>query len=156
MNTRGKLSALLRSGLALFTIAGCGVPVDGMEDPGDDSLAEMALASGTGLAAQYFTGTAFDRSVLQRTDARVNFDWGTGSPGTGLPVDGFSVRWTGQVEAPATDEVTDEVVTDEVVTDEVEATEVEATDGEADEAEADEAAADDEDAAGDADGGEEE
>lgn len=32
--------------------------------------------------------------VLLRDDASPNFDWGTSSPGAGVPVDNFSVRWT--------------------------------------------------------------
>jgi len=33
-----------------------------------------------------------------RNDEEINFNWGGGSPGSGLPVDGFSVRWTRQVD----------------------------------------------------------
>ena len=51
---------------------------------------------------QYFTNTTLAGTpVLQRTEA-VNFDWGTGSPGAGVTADQFSVRWTGNVQAPAT------------------------------------------------------
>ncbi|WP_190251508.1 PA14 domain-containing protein, partial [Dactylosporangium sucinum] len=32
--------------------------------------------------------------ALVRQDSAVDFDWGTGSPGPGLPADGFSARWT--------------------------------------------------------------
>jgi PKD repeat protein len=32
--------------------------------------------------------------VLVRNDIAISFDWGTGSPGSGLPVDDFSVRWS--------------------------------------------------------------
>jgi len=32
--------------------------------------------------------------ALVRSDIGINFDWGYGSPGPGLPVDGFSVRWS--------------------------------------------------------------
>jgi hypothetical protein len=32
---------------------------------------------------------------LIRTDSQINFNWGAGAAGTGLPVDDFSVRWTG-------------------------------------------------------------
>jgi uncharacterized protein YraI len=32
--------------------------------------------------------------VLVRNDGAIDFDWGVGSPGSGLPVDNFSVRWT--------------------------------------------------------------
>ena len=40
---------------------------------------------------------------LSRTDATVDFDWGTGSPGTGVSADGFSVRWTGTVVPTASE-----------------------------------------------------
>ncbi|HIQ04885.1 MAG TPA: hypothetical protein EYH31_04215, partial [Anaerolineae bacterium] len=32
--------------------------------------------------------------VLVRQDVKVDFDWADGSPGPGVPADGFSVRWT--------------------------------------------------------------
>lgn len=32
-----------------------------------------------------------------RNDAQINFDWGQGSPGSGMPVDNFSVRWERQI-----------------------------------------------------------
>lgn len=32
--------------------------------------------------------------IVLRDDAAVNFDWGTGSPASGIPADNFSVRWT--------------------------------------------------------------
>jgi len=32
--------------------------------------------------------------VLVRNDVTINFDWGDGSPGPGLPADDFSVRWS--------------------------------------------------------------
>ena len=32
--------------------------------------------------------------ALVRNDAAINFTWGAGSPGTGVPADGFSARWT--------------------------------------------------------------
>ncbi len=56
-------------------------------------------ASGTGLKGDYFVGTAFEKLVASRTDAKVDFDWGTSAPQAGVPADGFSVRWTGQVLA---------------------------------------------------------
>jgi parallel beta-helix repeat protein len=54
-------------------------------------------ARGTGLLGQYFTGVNLQSLALQRTDATVDFDWGTSAPASALPVDGFSVRWSGQV-----------------------------------------------------------
>jgi hypothetical protein len=39
--------------------------------------------------------------VLVRNDVAVNFDWGTGSPGAGLPADDFSARWSRGLSFPA-------------------------------------------------------
>ena len=54
-----------------------------------------------GLKGSYFNTIDLTGSpVLVRTDATVNYDWGTGSPAPSVNVDHFSVRWCGQVEAP--------------------------------------------------------
>lgn len=59
-----------------------------------------ALSSGTGLHADYFNNqTLTAPAVLSRTDGTVNFNWANGSPGSGIGVDHFSARWSGQVEA---------------------------------------------------------
>jgi hypothetical protein len=50
---------------------------------------------------QYFTG-----STVVRVDPQVDFDWGGGSPAPGIGNNDFSVRWTGQVEAPASGDYT--------------------------------------------------
>ncbi|MDP2895069.1 MAG: lamin tail domain-containing protein [bacterium] len=49
----------------------------------------------SGLKGEYFTGMNFNTLRLTRVDNVVNFDWGDGSPGGGMPADQFSVRWTG-------------------------------------------------------------
>jgi hypothetical protein len=33
--------------------------------------------------------------VMEQQDARIDYDWGYGAPGPGMPVDNFSARWTG-------------------------------------------------------------
>ena len=71
--------------------------------------------TGTGLTGTYFSGTALAGAGLSRTDAMVDFDWGTGSPMAGLPVDGFSVRWTGQVQAQASETYTFTTLSDDGV-----------------------------------------
>ncbi len=44
---------------------------------------------------QYYPNTSLSGSpVITRRDPSINFNWGTGSPGTGMPADKFSVRWT--------------------------------------------------------------
>ncbi|HXU03933.1 MAG TPA: PA14 domain-containing protein [Polyangia bacterium] len=66
----------------------------------EDDGSGTALSTGTGLQADYFNNqTLTAPAALRRTDATVNFNWGTGSPGAGVGVDHFSARWTGQVEA---------------------------------------------------------
>jgi hypothetical protein len=45
--------------------------------------------------AQYFPNTTLSGpSVLNRMDDAINFDWGHGSPGSGVPADNFSARWS--------------------------------------------------------------
>ena len=62
----------------------------------------LASNTGKGLQGQYFATNDLSGSVvLQRTEA-VNFNWGSGSPGTAVPSDNFSVRWSGLIEAPST------------------------------------------------------
>lgn len=58
--------------------------------------------SGSGLSGSYYATNNLSGSVmLQRTEA-VNFNWGSGSPGAGVPSNNFSARWTGTIEAPST------------------------------------------------------
>lgn len=59
-----------------------------------------ALAAGTGLTGQYYDTATFGTLKTTRTDATVNFDWGTAIPsGTAITNgDTFSVAWSGQVE----------------------------------------------------------
>ena len=51
----------------------------------------------SGLKGEYFSGVNLSSLVLSRLDPGVNFDWVLGSPDPALPVDGFSVRWSGAV-----------------------------------------------------------
>ena len=53
-----------------------------------------------GLKGDYYNGRAFESLVFTRVDPTVNFIWGQESPGPGVALDGFSVRWTGYVQAP--------------------------------------------------------
>lgn len=72
--------------------------------------------SGTGLRAEYFNNISLTGSpALVRTDAQVNTDWGTGGPGSPIGTDNFSVRWTGQVEAPTSGSYTFTTTSDDGV-----------------------------------------
>jgi hypothetical protein len=45
--------------------------------------------------AEYYDNLSLTGNpVLVRNDASIDFDWGYGSPDPGLPADGFSVRWS--------------------------------------------------------------
>jgi hypothetical protein len=48
-----------------------------------------------GLKGEYFSGMNFNTLVLTRVDNVVDFNWGQGSPAPEVPVNNFSVRWTG-------------------------------------------------------------
>ena len=62
----------------------------------------VAIPVGTGISGAYFSNNALTgTAVLTRKDASINFDWTSGSPGSGVPVDNFSARWTGQIFLPA-------------------------------------------------------
>jgi beta-glucosidase len=54
-----------------------------------------------GLLGEYFNNTALTGDpVFSRIDPVIDFDYGRGSPDTLIPVDYYSVRWTGQFIAP--------------------------------------------------------
>jgi hypothetical protein len=50
-----------------------------------------------GTAGAYFTG-----NTITRIDSTIDFNWGSGSPMSGIPNDNFSVRWTGMLLVPST------------------------------------------------------
>jgi hypothetical protein len=50
-----------------------------------------------GLLGDYYAGINFDQLKHTRIDATVSFAWGSDAPFPDVPVDGFSVRWTGQL-----------------------------------------------------------
>jgi glucose/arabinose dehydrogenase len=59
---------------------------------------ELSIA-GTGLQAEYYNNIDFTDLVLTRTDATIDFAWGSGSPDPIIGSDTFSVRWAGQIES---------------------------------------------------------
>ena len=56
--------------------------------------------TGTGLSGSYFDNANFTGASVTRIDPSIDFSWGTGAPAAGIDADTFSVRWTGQIEAP--------------------------------------------------------
>ena len=55
------------------------------------------IGTGKGLVADFFSDNNLTNLVAARTDATVNFVWGTGSPGTGIPAEGLldALDWAG-------------------------------------------------------------
>jgi len=54
-----------------------------------------------GLLAEYFNNPNFEGTpVIKRVDRQVNMNWSEDDPGSGMPIDGFSVRWTGTLRVP--------------------------------------------------------
>jgi hypothetical protein len=60
------------------------------------------IGTGSGLLGSYALGQDFGQPVLTRLDGVVDFDWNTTAPDPALPQTNFCVRWTGQIQAPAT------------------------------------------------------
>ncbi len=60
-----------------------------------------AASAGIGLLGSYFDGVALGGPAKTRLDARVSFDWGSGTPFGAFGSDTFSARWNGQVLAKA-------------------------------------------------------
>jgi beta-glucosidase len=60
-----------------------------------------------GLKAEYYADSDFAGSpVLTRTDPQVQFDWNAAAPAPGIPMQTFSVRWTGTLTPPAAGDYT--------------------------------------------------
>jgi hypothetical protein len=67
----------------------------------DISDPPSGTAPGTGLEGAYFNDDTFSKLVLTRTDATVNFNFGTSPPVGGITGTVYSIRWDGWVSAPA-------------------------------------------------------
>lgn len=67
----------------------------------------ISPGNGSGLLGSYYQGTSLSGTpLLTRVDPVIDFNWAGGSPGSGIPNDGFSVRWTGEIEARSTETYT--------------------------------------------------
>jgi len=68
----------------------------------------------TGLLASYFTNNSLTGTpFVQQMESPVDFNWGSGSPVTGMGVDNFSARWTGYVTAPTSGTYTFAITSDD-------------------------------------------
>jgi hypothetical protein len=64
-------------------------------------LMSCAAGYGQGLKGEYFDGVSLTGQPLLTRIENVGFNWGGASPGDPVPVDAFSVRWTGSLLLPA-------------------------------------------------------
>ena len=103
----------------LQLLVGGAAPVDLETGPGGDifyvdleggTIHRIAYSGGGGgggtcsgqFHAQYFNNmTLSGTPVLDRCEAAINYDWGAGSPGPGVNVDGFSASWDGSFDFAA-------------------------------------------------------
>jgi len=84
-------------------------------------LDQVVVASGSeGLLGHYYytsgegpPANPWKTLVLTRIDPTVNFNWGTESPDPSINANDFAVRWTGTIEAPASDVYTFHTQTDD-------------------------------------------
>ncbi len=88
------------------TYARGGPLAEGLPDlrvvPADVLSAGRGAARKPGLAGAYYRGHFEGAAVFARGDAAVDFDWADRAPEASLADDSFSVRWTGDITAPAT------------------------------------------------------
>lgn len=61
---------------------------------------------GFGLTGKFYNGVDFDTLVSERIDPVIEFVSSAGSPGVGVDVDNFSVRWEGKIKAKYTETYT--------------------------------------------------
>jgi LysM repeat protein len=107
------LSIALRYGVSTWTI----VQANGISNPNHIYVGQRLTIPGTAASApkatpkpqpilpssfpgpwsgEYFGNvTLTSPAYVTRDDGSINFDWGWGSPASGMPADSFSVRWTG-------------------------------------------------------------
>ncbi|GAA4353376.1 hypothetical protein GCM10023185_13950 [Hymenobacter saemangeumensis] len=62
--------------------------------------ARAQTPAGDGLVGQYYDGQNFERVMVIRHDATIDFDWTGSEPAPGVPAEHFSVRWTGWLVPP--------------------------------------------------------
>lgn len=83
---------------------------DGFFSLADTRFEPATLGRGEGIEGQYFDNQDFTNRLGVQTDEQIDFNWGSSGPilnsGVVLGSDRFSIRWTGQIQATVTDDVT--------------------------------------------------
>ena len=81
--------------------------------PPAPSSPSFKKGNGNGLLGTYFQNVNLTGPAFTRLDETVDFNWGMMAPMAGMIRDYFGVRWTGEVEAPASGDYTFYVQTDD-------------------------------------------
>lgn len=96
---------------------GPGVKVEwakGSEYHGGDALPAIPASAFSDLKGEYFTNQELNGSPqVVRSDDQIAFNWGDGSPNPMIPVDHFSIRWTGKLIAPKSGDYAVSVTSDD-------------------------------------------
>ncbi|HTY59799.1 MAG TPA: glycoside hydrolase family 3 C-terminal domain-containing protein [Bacteroidota bacterium] len=90
-------------GIRVDHTMGCGISSSALRPIEARYFANVEGTGRSGLKGEYFDNMNLSgKPLLTRVDSMVNFNYGTGSPAPGLPVDHFSVRWKGKIVPPDT------------------------------------------------------
>jgi hypothetical protein len=73
----------------------------------------VAFIQGHGFLGLYYNDMALRSVNSLSPDEQIDFDWGRGAPISGMPSDGFGIRWLGYVMAPASTTYTFHVNSDD-------------------------------------------
>lgn len=65
------------------------------------SASEFPSGAATGIIGSYYSDRNLQTLAFQRVDPGIDFDWEIGSPGDGIGVDSYSVRWSGKILPPS-------------------------------------------------------
>ena len=68
------------------------------------SIPTAVIAGSPGISTTFFDDTQLHHSVVTRSDAQLNFDWGSSSPASSVPADGFSARFQAYLTVPVSGE----------------------------------------------------
>jgi hypothetical protein len=79
---------------------------DGVETHTGDVWSFKVAKEGGGVRADYYRDTGLRDIAMTRIDPQINFNWGEGEADPAVGDDGFSIRWTGEVEAAYTETYT--------------------------------------------------
>ena len=80
---------------------------DGTDTHLGDVWSFTTVGPTNGARGEYFNNTDLTGNpMLVRVDPKIDFNWGADSPGLGINADGFSVRWTTELEVPVDDTYT--------------------------------------------------